>query len=238
MSRWVYNRSCLSFLGINLMGDVTTWFLRVTDFLSKFIIASLLIWFFFVIYFYLNKNSVKKFPLGFSFFVGFSISHSCCSISHQQETSRFHIGNCMIMFVRWVRFPKTRNPITPSSCLKYLNYAKIMFRYELTILRYLGCHQQPLWSILRWLYHDHVELEPSCQHFSSFHLCILQLSKCKMGHQMVHNNCHSRRWSEHCQWLRQLHNMRFWKGFSLRGKGQNYRTIQGELDDQSVMFFS
>ena len=151
---------------------------------------------FLAIYFYLNqKIQWRSFPM--LTFWEFSASNSCCSNLHQRETSRCRMSNLLIMLDRWFGFRESRIPTVPYSYWKYYNYTVITLEYTLTLIHYLDNHQQPLWLILRWLHHDHVELEPSFQHFSSFRLCIRRLLMCRI------DKLYSRRWSEHFHWLKQ-----------------------------------
>ena len=143
-----------------------------------------------------SKNQWLSFPM--LTFWEFSASNSCYSISHQQETNRCHMSNSMIMWDRWFGFRESRIPTVPYSYCKYYNYTVITLTYTLTLFHYMDNHQQPLWLILRWLHHDHIGLEPSFQHFSSFRLCIRQLLMCSTV-----NHLYGRRWSEHLHSLRQ-----------------------------------
>ena len=120
------------------------------------------------------KFQWRSFPM--LTFWEFSASNSCCSILHQQETSRYRRSNLLIMLDRWFGFRESRIPTVPYSYWKYYNYTVITLEYTLTLIHYLDNHQQPLWLILRWLHNGHIELEPSFQYSSSFHFCIRQLS--------------------------------------------------------------
>ena len=133
-------------------------------------------WNFLAIYFYLYIQW-WSFPMSI-FCRIFDFFNSCCSNSNQQGTRRYRISNLLIMLDRWFGFRKNRNPTAPYSYFKYKNKSVITFRYILTLFHYLDNHQQPLWQILRWLHHDHIELEPSFQHSSSFHLYIQRSLMC------------------------------------------------------------